>query len=340
MLKLYTDQAYLTPENRRVIFPLLFDLWYSPNANLLEKYQIVSAIADCDIAVVPVDIAHFNKNKKQKELDGFISKALGLGKKVWLYSGGDYGTTVDSPVYTFRMGGFDSKLNAQTFIMPSFITDPYVKLSKDFRPIVKSERPQIGFVGHASNSSLKKIKEFVVFLRYNYKRWTKKTDTDYQPFFSSTIKRYQFLSLLEKSPNIKTDFIFRNKYRAGAKTIEQKNKTTIEFLENIEKNPYTFCMRGAGNFSVRFYETLAMGRIPFVIDTDFRLPLSENVNWEKHCIIAKENEIIETLVDFHQKISPENFELMQMNNRKLWCSHLEREAYFLNIYSIFKLKTS
>ncbi|MEN9910281.1 MAG: hypothetical protein RLZZ540_3440 [Bacteroidota bacterium] len=338
MLKLYTIQNYLTPENRRFVFPLLFDLWYLPNANLLENYQIVSDIESCDIAVVPVDIAHFDTDKNQKKLNNFIKTALGLGKKVWMYSGGDYGKSVDSSVCTFRMSGFDSKLNAQTFIMPSFIGDPYKILHKEFCPLIKLQQPQIGFVGHASNAWSKKVKEFLVFLSYNYKRWTKKIDTDYQSFYPSSIRRYQFLSLLENSTEIKTDFILRNKYRAGAKTLEEKNKTTIEFLENIKSNPYTFCMRGAGNFSVRFYETLAMGRIPFVIDTDFRLPLSMHINWKKHCVIAKEHEIVATLVDFHQKISPEDFELMQINNRKLWSTHLEREAYFLNIYSIFKVK--
>lgn len=337
MLKLYTIQNYLTPENRRVVFPLLFDLWYSPNPNLLEKYQIVSAIDDCDIAVVPVDLAYFDTNNKEQELESFINKALDLGKKVWLYSGGDYGKSIDSPVYTFRLGGFDSKLNGQTFIMPSFIGDPYKTLQKEFCPLTKLQLPQIGFMGHASNAWSKKVKEFGAFFNYNYKRWTGKVQTDFQPFYPSSIRRYQFLSLLKSNAEIKTDFILRDKYRAGAKTLQEKNKTTMDFLANLERNSYAFCMRGAGNFSVRFYETLAMGRIPLVIDTDFRLPLNDIINWKEHCIVAKEYQAVETLIDFHQKISPEDFELMQINNRKLWRTYLERESYFFNIYSIFKV---
>ncbi|MWB94526.1 hypothetical protein GON26_09130 [Flavobacterium sp. GA093] len=310
-----------------------------PNDNLLNKYQIFSTVEECDIAIVPVDIGYFYTNKNQGKLDNFINKALALGKKVWVYSGGDYGKSLESSVHTFRMSGFDSKMNQQTFIMPSFIGDPYVKLSKNFHTIAKLEQPQIGFVGHASNSLSKKIKEISMYLNYNFKRWTKKTATDYYNFYPSSIKRFQLLAILKKNPDLKTNFIFRNKYRAGIKSLQQKNKTTIEFLENIEKNPYTFCLRGAGNFSVRFYETLAMGRIPFVIDTDFRLPLSDTINWKKHCVIAKEQEMVDTIIDFHQNISPEDFELMQINNQKLWKEYLEREAYFLKIHSVFKLKT-
>jgi hypothetical protein len=338
MLKLYTDQNYLTPENRKVVFPLLFDLSYLTNANLLEKYQIVSEIKDCDIAVVAVDIAYFFANKRKQELDNFINKALSLNKKVWVYSAGDYGKSWNAEVYTFRLGGFESKLNSRTHILPSFIEDPYLKIKKNFSPITKSQLPQIGFVGHASNTWSKKIKEILVYLIYNIKRWIKKIGTDYQDFYPSSSKRYQLLTLLQKRKDIKTDFVFRNKYRAGVKTVEEKTKTKMEFYENMAQNPYTFCLRGVGNFSVRFYETLAMGRIPFVIDTDFRLPLNEYINWQKHCIIAKEDQLIETLLNFHQKISSEDFELMQRNNRKLWENYLEREAYFLNIYSIFKIK--
>ena len=38
-------------------------------------------------------------------------------------------------------------------------------------------------------------------------------------------------------------------YRVDDTFIHQINDLC---LENIEKNPYTFCLRGAGNFSVRF----------------------------------------------------------------------------------------
>lgn len=335
MLKLYTDQNYLIPENRRIVFPLLFDLLYSPKQNLLEKYQIVTAIEDADITIVPVDIAFFHRNNKQQELNNFIARALNQDKKVWQYSAGDYGKTSNNAVYIFRLGGFDSKLNANTFILPSFITDPYTKIPQSFSSLVKEQQPRIGFVGHASNAWSKKIKEYLVYIIYNYKRWTKAVDTDYQSFYPSAIKRFRLLSVLQKSPDVQTDFIFRKQYRAGSKTEEEKNKTTIVFLENIARNPYTFCMRGAGNFSVRFYETLAMGRIPLVVNTDFRLPLDKNINWSQHCIIAKEQQIEKALVDFHQKISAEDFEFMQQNNRKLWQTHLEREAYFLKIYSIF-----
>ena len=133
----------------------------------------------------------------------------------------------------------------------------------------------------------------------------------------------------------KTNFIFRTQYRAGANDTELRKITSKDFFENINANAYTFCLRGAGNFSVRFYETLAMGRIPLVIDTDFRLPLEDLISWENHCIIAAAHNFKQKLIDFHIKITEEDFEQMQINNRKLWINHLNREAYFTEIHSVF-----
>ena len=234
------------------------------------------------------------------------------------------------------MGGFDSKLNSNTFILPSFINDPYTFLKKEFKPISKVAFPHIGFVGNASNSITKRIKEFLSYLLHNYKRISKQIYSDYQAFYPSSIKRFTFLSLLGSNRNVVTDFIFRKKYRAGVKTVMDKQKTTMEFFENIERNPYTFCLRGGGNFSVRLYETLAMGRIPVVVNTDMRLPLDKEIDWSGHCVFVSEDNLAEDLISFHKSISKNNFIIMQENNRKLWLNYLQREAYFCKLHSVFK----
>ncbi|MDI6049167.1 hypothetical protein QLS31_04945 [Flavobacterium sp. XS2P24] len=338
MLKIYTDQHFITPKNRRCVFPLLFDLCYTKNQQLLSKYELVTKIEDAVVVIVPLDISEYFQKKQEKWLFEYIDKALALHKKVWVYTAGDYGLTLKKEVYTFRLSGFNSKFDTNTFILPSFIEDPYAIIQNKFHPIAKEALPKIGFVGHASNSGSKWVKEVLVFLLHNYKRLVKVLFTDYQSFYPSSIKRYKYLSLLQKNNHIETDFVFRNQYRAGAKTTEDKQKTTQDFFENLATNPYTFCLRGAGNYSVRFYETLAMGRIPFVIATDFRLPLDGIVNWKEHCVLAADANICEALIDFHKKISDEDFEKMQVNNRNLWLQFLNRETYFITLSTLFKEK--
>lgn len=338
MLKIYTDQQFITPENRSCVFPLLFDLCYTNNQLLLGEYELVSHMKEAVVVIVPLDISEFFQKKQQKWLFDYIDKALALHKKVWVYTAGDYGLTLKKEVYTFRLSGFNSKFDSNTFILPSFIEDPYTRIQKEFKPIAKNPLAKIGFVGHARNSWAKWVKEVLVFLLHNYKRLTKVLFTDYQAFYPSSIKRYKYLSLLQKNNQIDTDFVFRNQYRAGVKTAEDKQKTTQDFFKNIAANPYTFCLRGAGNFSVRFYETLAMGRIPFVINTDFRLPLEGIVNWEDHCIIATDINICGALIAFHHKTTVGDFEKIQVKNRNLWLQFLNRESYFMTLSILFKEK--
>lgn len=336
MIKIYTDISYIRPSYRKIIFPLLLDLCYNNNLNLLKKYKIVDNIEESDIVIVPVQVSYFFKNKKSQWLYNFIDEANRIGKKVWVYSSGDFGITLNMDVYTFRLGGFDTKLDDKTFIIPALIMDPYLKMQTGFEPIAKTVDPSIGFVGNANGSMAKWCKEFSIYLYHNSKRITKLFFDDYHSFYPSSIKRYQFLVSLQKNSQIKTNFIFRKKYRAGVRTEVDKKRTTKEFFENMRSNPYVFCLRGAGNFSIRFYETLAMGRIPFVIDTDIRFPLSDSIPWEKHCLIASENNFMDELIHFHLTIEAKDFEQMQINNRNLWLNYLNREGYFSAIHTIFK----
>ncbi len=338
MLKLYTDTSFITETNRKIIFPLLFDLCYVFNTNLLKKYVLVNTLEESELVIVPVDIAFFYKNKQTSWLFDFIDEAQKAKKKVWVYSAGDFGLTLKKEVYTFRLGGFHSKLNDKTYILPSFISDPYSQMNATFKTLPKATLPKVGFVGHANGSFLKKNSELILFFNTLLKQVFKQLPIDFHPFFPSVNKRYKMLSLLEKNKRIETDFVYRKAYRAGVKNEEEKRKTTQEFFDNIYNSPYTFCVRGVGNFSVRLYETLAMGRIPILIDTDVRLPLENHIDWEKHSIIANEDNFMDKLIDFHENVSPTAFEMMQIKNRNLWLDTLNRESYFEKIHTVFKEK--
>jgi len=130
--------------------------------------------------------------------------------------------------------------------------------------------------------------------------------------------RFEYLNELQHSMDISYDFILRDGF--WAKGID-KITARREYFTNMENNLFTFCYRGAGNFSYRFYETLMMGRIPVLVDTDcvflHRELLTEDVG-----LILNENEISSDKVG--KKIR-EYYELnlhrlgeIQRKNRILW----------------------
>lgn len=340
MVKLYTNTTYLTEKNRKLIFPLLLDIWYLKNPKLLNLYKIVDNAEDADIFVLPLQYAHLMKIDKVF-VQKIISIAKELNKVIWAYSAGDYGYTIkDKSIITFRLGGFHNKMPKQTIIIPSLIMDPYVNESLDeFSTIPWQKKPSIGFVGHAHISVIKFFKEFFGYLKHSIKVVFKNAYQDYQPFYPSSIVRALILKKIGGSKMLKGNFIKRDTYRAGAKTQESKEKSSTEFFENIYNNPYTLCIRGVGNFSVRFYETLAVGRIPILIDTDCRLPLDNRINWNRHCVIVSNtHKIEEAILDFHNSYDENSFKKLQQTNRELWLNLLTREGFFKFIANQYQSK--
>tara|TARA_R110000751_G_scaffold105046_4_gene200887 strand:+ start:108969 stop:109994 length:1026 start_codon:yes stop_codon:yes gene_type:complete len=341
MLKLYTNTNFLTEAYRRQVFPLLFDLVFKQNQKLLEKYSIVSSIEDANIIVLPVDYAVFLK--QSKPFLELLKAAKTAKLPIWIYTAGDYGFTNYIPnSYTFRLGGFDSKMDTNAYVLPSFIDDPYTSvLTQGFSVLKKESKPSIGFVGHAQSGFLKYLKDYTNHLKYQVKRQLNQILADNQTFYPSSVKRANYLKRLAVNEGLETNFILRNKYRAGSQTVQTQKETTQQFYDNIFNNAYTFCIRGVGNFSVRFYETLAVGRIPILLNTDCRLPLSNRIDWIKHCLILDASshiKIADQILEFHKGLTTSEFENIQHSNRNLWLNTLQRDAYFLEIYKQFKTK--
>ncbi|GAL67605.1 exostosin domain-containing protein [Jejuia pallidilutea] len=340
MLKLYTNTDFLVEAHRREVFPLLFDLVFKKNKNLLRYYQIVEDIKIADVVVCPINYEAIFKHHRIA-LNALLDTSKKHNKTLWVFTAGDYGFTTFLPnVFTFRSGGFNSTLSENVFVLPSFINDPYNEfLNSDFKPLPKQEKPSIGFVGHAQSGILKYLKEYNNHLKYQFKRFFRVILADKQKFYPSSVKRARYLQKLALNKDIDTSFVLRHKYRAGEDSPLKQKQSEIEFYNNIFKNAYTFCLRGVGNFSVRFYETLAVGRIPIVINTDCRFPLENEIDWHKQCLIIDETSkkpLVKHILEFHNNLSASEFEAIQKSNRDLWLNVLTREAYFLQVYKAFK----
>ncbi len=308
-------------------------MYFSKNPKTLQYFCFTDNIEDCDVAIVPISNELYFKNGLVKKLDLFIENAKKAKKSIWACSSGDNGLSYrNSEVTIFRTSGFDSKLSNNTVLMPCFIDDPIEHFrNQEIYFINKSTNIKIGFVGNASGSWLKFSRELFSYVVYNFKILAKKEFVDFQHFYPASIKRFWFLRKMARNQNFETDFILRNEYRGGSKTKEEVERTTHDFFQNIIHNPYTFCKRGGGNFSVRFYETVAMGRIPVFLSTDSRLPMQELINWEEHCLISSADNFIENIIKLHQKISDAEFLEMQQKNRILYQEKLNRVNFFIEI---------
>ncbi|MGJ8684506.1 MAG: exostosin domain-containing protein [Nonlabens sp.] len=340
MIKLYTYKELLIPENRTAVFPLLFDLYYYENAHpsVTQYYQLVDEPSEAHVFIFPVNYFTIKQKGYLELFKAAYQLAVSQGKKLMVYTGGDYGKTFkDDNIITWRNAGFKSSNHHQTIIIPSFIKDPIERDDVNFNIHLYKTQPQISFTGFATNSWKEKLRILLSTAKGNLKRAQGRNRSDKQSFYNAARKRFTFLNELENNSKINTDFIYREKYRAGAVTFEQREQTTAEFFKNLNDSPYTFCLRGAGNFSVRFYESLALGRIPVLIDTDVVLPLEDLIDWDQHiCRVLPHENLEEKLWNFHKSLKPDQFEELQKSNRRLYEDYLVRHAFFCKLHDSLK----
>lgn len=83
------------------------------------------------------------------------------------------------------------------------------------------------------------------------------------------------------------------------------------------------CVRGAGNFSYRFYETMCLGKIPIVIDTDIDLPFEDFIDYGNYILkipIKEIGNIQELVINYWNNIS--DYTELQKNIISFWESIL------------------
>ncbi|MBX2898806.1 MAG: exostosin family protein [Cyclobacteriaceae bacterium] len=306
--------------------------WDLANANFL--YEDDPAKASVMLLPYSINLYYSSGNKNRlKVYDELCKRYSLLG---YAFISGDRGIEYSSlrNIVFFRMGGFQRQLNSNNRGFPVFLSDQLFSIYGKEQPEIREKKdlPIIGFCGHASSSELKRLKELLKLTWINLQRAIKNPmRRDWEPFFPSVWYRAFLLKQLQGSALVKTNFILRDRYRAGATTKEDMQATTLEYYHNIKESDYVLCVRGGGNFSVRLYETLMMGRIPVFINTDCLLPFFDAINWREHVVWInwEDREHIPKLIyEFHSKLSSSDFRNLQLSNRNLWKDRLSVKGVF------------
>jgi hypothetical protein len=164
----------------------------------------------------------------------------------------------------------------------------------------------------------------------NVRSWIHLDNQEPEPFFLSAWHRARALEVFEDSKAVATNFIRRQRYRGGATNEHELDRTTKEYYDNMIASDYIVCMRGGGNFSLRLYETLMMGRIPVFINTDCILPFEDLIDWKQHVVWIEYEELgraPEIVRGFHDRLDSAQFLELQMSNRRLWEEYMNVERY-------------
>jgi hypothetical protein len=131
------------------------------------------------------------------------------------------------------------------------------------------------------------------------------------------IVRNKVIQVAKSAPNLQAEILERTN-DFFLMTAEEKQTARAEYLQHIQDNAYTICMRGDNNDNYQMYEVMSAARIPILIDTNLQRPSLKNGKWEDFCIIIPFQEIhrfSEIVADFHSSLSPEDFSVICQKSR-------------------------
>jgi len=304
----------------------------------VSKVEITEEALGADLAVLPMSWNYYRVHKRERLAVEFVSEARRAGLQVLSWTSGDFGVTpLDRDVYVLRSSGYRSKRLPRQFALPVFVKDPLVTYFNQSEPILypKTDVPVVGFCGLAHAPLYKIAYDIARTAVRNVRFHTGLSPFEPQELYPATWRRARALSLIRNNSMISDNFVVRTAYRAGARMPEDIRRTKIEYFRNIKESGYIICVRGNGNFSARLYETMAMGRIPVIIDTDCIYPYDELIDWKGLCVwvdARRMDALPKKLLKFHASLDDNTFVELQRKIRREWVERLSMGGYFATLF--------
>jgi len=274
-----------------------------------------------DFFVFPFDWEPGFEEKKEVVL--FFQKAEHLGKKVFVFHNSD--DEIFLPFFNaeiFQTSAVNDFRSQNVHGYPAISVDFIGSYTHSFFQLKKDPIPSVSYCGYV---------DYITSIDYLLNLQKKKKAKNLQ--IGPGLRGKAVRNLLKNSM-VNTSFILRKGFWARGLNREDAR---AEYAKNLLNSPYSLIVRGAGNFSYRLYEALSCGRIPLFVNTKCVLPFDEFINWKEYMVWVEEEDIehiSSILIDFHKKISPEDFKLYQRKSRELYEQWIRPEAFFskLSLY--------
>jgi hypothetical protein len=286
-------------------------------ATAVTSAQLVSSPTEADYLLIPQAVTALTP-AVNRYLDEVRQLAKNAGKKIVVFIGGDLSHNIFIDDMIVLKGSQYGRLKrANEIIVPPLVEDLV-----EAKPRPKANQPVVGFCGWAAAANL------AGWLKY----WLKNLKPGSVVFRKGLYFRRRAIKVLKQSNLVKTNFLIRRSFSGNLKTASgEPAKLRREYIENIVNSDFILAPKGDGNFSLRFYETLAAGRIPVLIDTDCVLPLEGEINYDEvmvrvpHRQIAQIGDIVN---NWYQPFSPAEWAEKQKSARRLFAERLRYDQFF------------
>lgn len=308
------------------------------NASPFVKTVDYPSEADAFLFPYPYNVGR----REQLYLTAFIELAKENRKPLIVAAFGDQFEMVDDRAdIVLRTSAYKKSLTKRDMFVPPTVSD--VGAIYGVLPKQKEELPTVGFCGYAGFPNIKSR------LTFTYKNLILGTGGLFNERLSVMRQGIYFrrkaMNVLSHSSRVQTKFITRSFYSGSRKTIGMDaGVARREYIENMQNADLVLAPKGDGNYSLRFYEALSLGRIPLLIDTDTPLPGEES--WYKDAILRVSwkdiGKLPQIVSEWFNSISNDEFIAMQERARTLFIEHLFAPRFYTELFADIerRIKTS
>lgn len=326
MIKVFVDKRF----NSVAYLPYLefyfqegnFSKTFSFNNDAIDSintplFEVMSEIKDADVILLP---HNYFQVKNEKDFLKHYEKISNDHKKpLLIIAYGDSSEYIDIPnSIVLRTSQYKSHKRENEIIIPP-IADDLGRQKIQYRQ--KGSLPTVGFCGWAQLPSTKE------YAKYGIRNLLRIGPRKQGLYF-----RRKAISVLKSSERVKTNFVIRSAYAGNRKTINiDPQKARKEYIENMQSSDFILAPKGDGNYSLRFYEALSLGRVPILIDTDTPLPLEDKIPYDEFIIRVDYRDIDrldEIIAGRYDDLSDKDFIEMQKKARDAFVNHLSSQAFF------------
>jgi len=311
-----------------------------------EIIELTTDIEKCDACLLPVVYPLIGGVEAfEKKISSFVEIVENSGKQTFVFVADEISSCrvrIKNSI-VFHNSGIKSNQNDNYFSYPNFFED-FIQKYYDGNPmwVDKPAMPSVGFCGYAPPLGLSITDKWIVAaikLLLNYmgllKFFPSKTSHSYR---ARAILSFKF-----SKKKVLSDFLVKKQFAFGSKgqlnsdcgAVESDSTFRRRYVDNMTNNAYTLCVRGIGNYSIRFFETICCGRIPIFVNTDSILPFDFLIDWKQYCVWVEEKDIDklpQKVAEFHAQITPEEFLELQKKLRSIWETYMTPMGFFSHLY--------
>lgn len=288
----------------------------------------VEPVEHADVAVFPFEVgATIRTEEDRTELRHLVAANARAGLRTVLVLDHDHAKPVDlgqPDSAVLRTSMIASYAYTEEYAMPAWAADPWAGAAATARPW--AARPTVGFMGRVNPGAMHRMSGYSEGdpVPFGFARTDPRSGTLFpEPVDIGAALRRKALAGVERSPLVDARIVVRDAF-FGHYDPGKRELLRGEYAEHLAGSDYVLCVRGFGNYSIRLFETMAMGRVPVIVESDLVLPCADVVDWDAIAVRVPYQDIdhvAEHVAAAHAE-GPLRFERRQREARAAWIDWL------------------